>query len=155
MKITQQFAWEASHRHLRRDLRHHAYRLTVELDAAPAVRAATQVVTDVLGPLVADWDGAILVAAHDEPLQADVQAEGHKYALLPGETTAEALSRYVADYFCMLAAPRLRSYGVEAVRVCIDRQDDEAATEERGWARASLRADRYGGAKWGSGRAAA
>ncbi len=152
MKITQQFNWEATHQHVSHTLHRHAFRLTVELSGSPASLALSEKVAEVLHPLIETWDDAVLVAAYDETLQEQLDRQGRKYAMLPKETTAEALSRYVADYFCLMAAPHLRSHGIEAVQVRVDGTSPDAAEavpEEHGFARVAFRSDRYGSAKWG------
>ncbi len=151
MKITQQFNWEATHRHAVHALHRHAFRMTVQLSGSLASLAASETVAQVLDPLIAHWNDAVLVAAYDDALQQQLAREGRKYALLPRETTAEALSRYATDYFCLMAAPHIRSHGVEAVQVRVDSCDPEPAAHpaEHGFARATFRTDRYGSAKWG------
>ena len=160
MKITQHFTWEAAHRHLRRaprDLHRHAFRLSVDLEGVPAGPAVGEVVEQVLGPLVESWRDAVLVAAEDERLQEDMAARGAKHAVLPTGTTAEHLSQYVIDYFCMMASAELRGAGVEAVQVRLEADQDAApeAIAHRACARAYLRADRYGCLKWLTPKAAA
>jgi hypothetical protein len=157
MTITQHVTWEASHRHVHAatyDLHRHAFRLTLSLTHAPGGTATPDLVVPVLSSLVDGWQDAVLVAAFDERLQQTMRQAGRKHIVLPTETTAEALSRYVVDYVCLMAAPRLRSHGVRAVQVRLHGAafPDSPARDEHGQAHATLGT----GGTWGlHGRAAA
>ena len=160
MKITQHFTWEAAHRHLHhapRDLHRHAYRLTVELEGVPARPVVCEIVERVLRPLVDAWRDAVLVGAEDERLQQEVRRSGWKHAVLPGGTTAEHLSQYVIDYFCMMAASELRLTSIEAVLVRLEADAGQPGAQipHKACARAYLRADRYGSLKGLTPKAAA
>lgn len=148
MKIAQHFQWNAAHRLLRGDgaLHSHAYRLTVELEGPHEALGYFGTLDAFLTPLLCSWEGAVLVASEDSTLLDDVQQAGQKHALVPVETTAENLSRYVADYVCMMAAQRLRIYGIEAVSVRVE--EARAAAEaphpaDAGHTRTRLRDGRF------------
>lgn len=157
MTVTQHVTWDASHRHVHAatyDLHRHVFRLTLQCTHAPGGAAAPDLITPVLTPLVDGWQDAVLVAAFDERLQRTMQQAGRKHVVLPTETTAEALSRYVVDYVCLMAAPRLRRHGVQGVQAHIHgaATPDGPAGDEHGHARATLGT----GDVWGlHGRAAA
>lgn len=148
MKIAQHFQWNAAHRLLRGDgaLHRHAYRLTVELEGPHEALGDFGTLDAFLTPLLHSWEGAVLVASEDNALLADVQQAGQKHALVPVETTAENLSRYVADYVCMMAAQRLRIYGIEAVSVHVEEAHAGTARPhalDAGHTRTRLRAGRF------------
>ena len=157
MTVTQHVTWNASHRHVRAAtyaLHRHTFRLTLHVACAPGGSAPSDLVTPVLVPLIDGWQDAVLVAAFDERLRRTMQQAGRKHVVLPTETTAEALSRYVVDYVCLMAAPRLHSHGVQIVQARVHGAavPDGAAGDEHGHARATLGT----GDAWGlPGRAAA
>ncbi|GIV60009.1 6-carboxytetrahydropterin synthase [Rhodocaloribacter litoris] len=139
MKVAKQFRWEGAHRlpwheGLCRNLHGHSYRLTVELDGEPDTRGMLvdfQALKQMMAPLIDAWDHAILVAETDDELHDVVRRTGWKHALLPFDTTAENLCRYVADHLCTAHGPYLRERGVHTVRVRLAETETCYAEAER------------------------
>ncbi len=128
MTIAKRFRWEAAHRlpwHEGpcRNLHGHSYRMTVELTGEPDERGMLldfQDLKRILKPLVEAWDHAVLVAADDAELLALLAQTDWKRAVLPGDTTSENLSAYVAAHLCTEGRAVLQARRVHTVRVRIE-----------------------------------
>lgn len=125
MKIAKRFRWEAAHRlpwheGVCCNLHGHSYRMVVELEGTPDARGMLldfKHLKKALMPLVDAWDHATLVASDDADLLRVMQQTGWKHVVLPFDTTAENLSRYVARYLCETAADLMQAHHIHVVRV--------------------------------------
>jgi 6-pyruvoyltetrahydropterin/6-carboxytetrahydropterin synthase len=127
MKVAKEFRWEGAHRlpwhvGLCRHLHGHSYRMHVELSGPPdeqGMVADFQEIKAWVRPLVSEWDHAILVAESDRELLSVVREHDWRHVVLPYDTTAENLCRFVATWLLEHTGDRLSEIGVTLIRVRI------------------------------------
>lgn len=81
-------------------------------------------------PLVDSWDHATLISESDAELIKVLEEMGDRAVVLPFETTAENLCRYVADHLVREGATLLRNRGIELVVVRIHETESCYAEHE-------------------------
>ncbi len=131
MRVAKNFGWESAHRlpshgGLCKNLHGHSYRMTVIMDGEPdddGIVVDFQDMKRLLKPLVDRWDHATLISESDAVLKATVERLGDRYVVLPFETTAENLCRYVAEYLLREGAKVLATRGIVAVTIRIHETD--------------------------------
>ena len=122
------------HEGLCSNLHGHSYRMTVELEGeqnAHGMLLDFKILKRILAPLVDAWDHAILAAEDDEKLLAVIRQTGWKHALLPFDTTAENLCRYVANHLCTTAQDELQAHHIHTVRVRLEETETCYAEAEQ------------------------
>jgi len=108
--------------------------MTVELEGEPDERGMLldfKILKHLLAPLVEAWDHAILAAEDDEQLVDVIRQTGWKHALLPFDTTAENLCRYVASHLCDTARDELQGHHIHTVRVRLEETETCYAEAEQ------------------------
>jgi len=130
MTVAKRFRWEAAHRlpwHEGdcRFVHGHSYRMMVELEGEPTADTpgGASMLIDfkhvkrLVAPLVDAMDHATIVNASDTDLREAMDALGSKTYVLDGDSTAENLSRHVAETIRREGHDVLRRHGVTDVRV--------------------------------------
>jgi 6-pyruvoyltetrahydropterin/6-carboxytetrahydropterin synthase len=125
--VSKSFRFEAAHRlpwydGPCKDLHGHSYEMRVELTGEPDSNGMVvdfKEIKRVVGPLVDDWDHALLVSAEDQELIDAAESLGSRYVLLPFDSTAENLTAYVAEFLLSDGRAFLRDNRISEVTVAI------------------------------------
>ena len=112
MTVAKLYRWEAAHRLPWHEggcqhLHGHSYRMWVTVEGEPDARGMLLDFKELkawLGDLIKAWDHATLVAETDAELLGILDQTNWKRAVLPYDTTAENLCRFVADHLKGVAA---------------------------------------------------
>jgi 6-pyruvoyltetrahydropterin/6-carboxytetrahydropterin synthase len=131
MRVAKNFGWESAHRlpthaGLCRNLHGHSYRMTLMMDGEPdddGIVIDFKDMKRLVKPLVDRWDHTTLISESDADLKEMVERLGDRFVVLPFETTAENLCRYVADYVLQEGTDVLAARGITVVTVRIHETD--------------------------------
>jgi 6-pyruvoyltetrahydropterin/6-carboxytetrahydropterin synthase len=127
MKVSKKFRWEGAHRlpwHTEgcRNLHGHSYMLWVEVEGPTGEKGMLmdfKVLKKLLKPLIDAWDHATLIARDDVRLREAIDHLESKYYILPYDTTAENMCRYVTDYLLQQGAAELAAHRISSITVRI------------------------------------
>ncbi|MDX1741710.1 MAG: 6-carboxytetrahydropterin synthase [Rhodothermales bacterium] len=131
MRVAKNFGWESAHRLLShaglcKNLHGHSYRMTVIMQGEPdgdGIVIDFQDIKRLLKPLVDSWDHATLISKSDTDLIDVIEGLGDRYVVLPFETTAENLCRYVADHLLREGSKVVAARGITQITVRIHETD--------------------------------
>lgn len=131
MRVAKNFGWEAAHRlptheGLCRHLHGHSYRMTVEVDGDSDDRGIVidfQEIKVLVKPLVDRWDHSTLISETDTELREVLERLGDRYVVLPGESTAENLCIFVADWIMEHGRRVLQDHGIRSISIRIHETD--------------------------------
>ncbi|EMR01497.1 6-pyruvoyl trahydropterin synthase family protein [Cesiribacter andamanensis] len=136
MKVSKKFRWEGAHRiawHTEgcQHLHGHSYVLWVEVEGPTGDKGMLmdfKVLKKVLKPLIAAWDHATLIARDDVRLKEAIDHLDSKFYLLPYDSTAENMCRYITDYLLQQGAAELAAHRIHTLTVRI--QETESCFAE-------------------------
>jgi 6-pyruvoyltetrahydropterin/6-carboxytetrahydropterin synthase len=125
MKVAKRFRWEGAHRlpwHLGgcQNIHGHSYYMWVELKGEEDERGLLidfKDIKQIIDPLVASWDHAILIAATDNELLNVIKQIDSKHFILPYDTTSENLCLYVIEYLRTNALDLLQAHNIASINV--------------------------------------
>ena len=125
MKVSKKFRWEGAHRLAWHNegcqhLHGHSYILWVEVEGPADEKGMVidfKVISQVLKPLIEEWDHATLISKDDSILRKAIDLLGSKFAELPYDTTSENLCRYVTDYLLERAAQEIQEHCINKITV--------------------------------------
>ncbi len=140
MKIAKRFRWEGAHRlpwheGRCRDLHGHSYCMFVEVEGEVdenGLLVDFKHIKRALMPLIEEWDHSTLVAEHDTKLLDVMRTSGWRHSVLPYDTTAENICRFVADHLADTAADLLLERRIHTIRVRVSETETCWAEYERG-----------------------
>jgi len=125
MRVAKDFRFEAAHRipwhsGACRHLHGHSYHLTVALDGEPDERGMVidfKHIKALLADLIEAMDHSVIAAEGDEELIRAVESLGSKLFVLPYDSTAENLCRFIARRMLDSAADVLAAHAISQVYV--------------------------------------
>lgn len=134
IRVSKEFRFEAAHRlpwheGLCANLHGHSYVVTVSLTGKADDRGMVidfQHIKALVKPLIDAWDHAVLIAEYDIELRDAIAALGSRHVVVPGDTTAENMARFIADHILEAGREELAAHAIESVGVGVR----ETATSE-------------------------
>ena len=129
MKVSKKFKWEGAHRlawHKEgcQNLHGHSYILWVEVEGPVDEQGMLidfKIIKKVLKPLIDAWDHATLISKDDAKLkEAVIHVLDSKHYILPYDSTAENMCKYVTDYLLKHATEEIIWHKISRITVRIN-----------------------------------
>jgi 6-pyruvoyltetrahydropterin/6-carboxytetrahydropterin synthase len=134
-RVAKRFRFDAAHRLVWhkgacRNLHGHSYGLIVEIEGIPDEKGMVidfKHLKHAVKPLIQAWDHATLIAANDDVLRHAMLQIESKVFVLPYDTTAENMCRFVADYLLEQHRELLDDVSAGRLRIRIDETETSFA----------------------------
>lgn len=136
MRVSKKFKWEAAHRipwynGKCQHLHGHSYKMEVEFEGETDANGFVidfHELKRMIQPLVEELDHTTIISEKDTELKQVFDDKKWKYFLLPFDSTAENLCKYISSEITRLHSATLKQHNITAVAVKIFETETSCAT---------------------------
>ena len=138
MKVSKKFKWEAAHRipwykGKCQHLHGHSYKMEVEFEGETDANGFVidfNELKSMIQPLVDELDHTTIISENDTELRQVFDQKQWKYFLLPYDSTAENLCKYLSDAITGKHCATLKQHNITAVEVKIFETETSCASSK-------------------------
>lgn len=136
MIVSKKFKWEAAHRipwydGKCRHLHGHSYKLEVEFEGEPDAKGFVidfNEIKNMVQPLINELDHTTIISATDTELKQVFDEKKWKYALVPFDTTAENICKYLTSLILEKHRQALKDLKIASIELKVFETDTSCAS---------------------------
>jgi len=134
--VSKKFKWEAAHRipwydGKCRHLHGHSYKLEVEFEGEPDAKGFVidfNEIKNMVQPLINELDHTTIISATDTELKQVFDEKKWKYALVPFDTTAENICKYLTSLILEKHRQALKDLKIASIELKVFETDTSCAS---------------------------